>query len=123
MNIKEIAFVCYAVHDFKKGRKFYEEVLGLKPTSVFEKDGMGFAEYDLGNGGALAIGSGAPHFKPGLGGGTVAFEVADFDKEVASLKKHKVKFIFGPENTGVCHMLLIQDPDGNQIMIHKRKNA
>jgi predicted enzyme related to lactoylglutathione lyase len=120
MNIKEIAFVCYAVTDFKKGRKFYEETLGLKPTSVFEKDGMGFAEYDLGNG-ALAIGSGAPHFKPGLGGATVAFEVADFDKAIQRLKESKVKFTMEAHNTGVCHMALVNDPDGNQIMIHKRK--
>ena len=34
LKITEIAFSCYAVTNMARARKFYEEVLGLKPTTV-----------------------------------------------------------------------------------------
>ncbi len=120
MNITEIAYTAYAVTDLKKGRAFYEGVLCLKPASVFEKDGMGFIEYEIGPH-VLAIGAGAPLMKPGATGGTVAFEVADFDVAVKKLKESGAKFVMEPHNAGPCNMVLIEDPDGNRIMIHKRK--
>ena len=53
--------------DFARARAFYEGVLGLKATSVWEgKDesfGNAFIEYDIGPD-TLAIGKGAPSFKP-----------------------------------------------------------
>jgi len=36
LKVIEIAFSCYAVTDFARARKFYEGVLGLKPTLVTE---------------------------------------------------------------------------------------
>ena len=33
INVKEVAFSCYAVTDMDRARKFYEGVLGLKPTT------------------------------------------------------------------------------------------
>lgn len=121
MKIKEIAFVCYAVSNLPKGRNFYEKVLGLVPDSVFEQGDMGFVEYQIGAT-TLAIGSGAPNFKPGAEGPTVAFEVDDFEAAIKSLKAAKVKFILEGQDTTVCHMALVEDPDGNIIMIHKRKD-
>ena len=34
LKVTEIAFSCYAVTDMARARKFYEEVLGLKPTMI-----------------------------------------------------------------------------------------
>jgi predicted enzyme related to lactoylglutathione lyase len=120
MKPLEIAFVCYAVTDLKRARGFYEKVLNLKPGSVWEGENMGFVEYELGPH-TLAIGSGSEHFKPGTQGATAALEVADFHEAVASLKGANVKIVMEPHESPVCFMALIQDPDGNQIMIHKRK--
>lgn len=120
IKIKEIAFTSYAVSNLKRSRAFYEKILGLKPGSVWEGKGMGFIEYYIGAH-TLAIGKGAPSFKPGPTGATVAFEVENFDVSVKELKKNKVKFVLEPQDTGVCHMALISDPDKNLIMIHKRK--
>ena len=117
-----MAFVSYAVDDLKRARKFYEEILLLKPTSVWEGEGMGFIEYDLGAS-TLAIGKGAPNFKVGKQGATVALEVPDFDATIAGLKKHKINFITEPHETSVCFMSIIEDSEGNQLMIHKRKNS
>lgn len=118
--IKEIAYVTYAVVNVPKARNFYEKILGLKPSSVWEGEGMLFVEYEIGPH-TLAIGKGADNFKPGLTGATVALEVDDFDKMIKKLKKHKIKFLLKPHETSMCHMAIIKDPDGNQLMMHKRK--
>lgn len=120
MKINEIAFVSYAVENIKRARNFYERVLGLKPTSVFEGEGMAFIEYSFGAH-TLAIGKGAPEFSPGKTGATAALEVEDFDAAIMSLRKHGISFIMEPHETPVCFMALIPDTEGNQIMIHKRK--
>ena len=70
----------------------------------------------------LAIGLGAPNFKPGKTGATVALEVdGDFDAAVKELKDKKVKLLMEPYDGKICNMVLIEDPDGNQVMIHRRK--
>lgn len=120
MDVKEIAFVCYAVDDLEKGREFYEKVLNLKPVSVWVNEGKGMIEYEFGPY-TLAIGCGAPQFVSGKAGATAALEVGDFAKAVASLKEAAVKFLMEPQDTSVCMMALIEDPFGNQIMIHQRK--
>lgn len=125
MKIKEIAFSGYTVTDVKRARKFYEGILGLKPHSVFEKDDMAFIEYWIGVNGehTLVIGAGAPNFKAGPQGAVVTLEVDDFAKAIKELKKAKVEFVMEAQDTGVCHMALINDPDGNRLMIHKRKSV
>jgi predicted enzyme related to lactoylglutathione lyase len=120
MNIIDIAFSAYTVTDVKRARAFYEGVLGLKPTSIFEKDTMAFIEYEVGAS-TLVIGAGAPNSNPGPNGAVVTLEVADFDSAVADLRKAGAKFVMEPQDTGVCHMTLIADPDGNYLMIHKKK--
>lgn len=124
MKIREIAFTAYAVTDGKRARAFYEGVLGLVPSSVYEGNGMLFIEYWIGKDeDVLVIGAGAPAFKPGKTGATVALEVEDFDKAVSELKAASTKFLMEPQDTGACHMALVEDPDGNQLMIHKRKQG
>ncbi|PTY02672.1 glyoxalase [Opitutaceae bacterium EW11] len=118
----EIAFTVLPVTNISNGRRFYENVLGLKATNVFEKGDMGFVEYDIGAG-TLAIGCGAPLFRPSKDGGAVALEVEDFDAAIAALKAAKCDFALEPGATPVCRMATIRDPDGNYIMIHKRKGA
>jgi len=120
MKINEIAFTVLPVLDLRKSRPFYEQVLGLKPTMVYEKDGMGLIEYDIGAG-TLAIGCGAPILKPSKDGGAVALEVENFDAAIATLKEHGVPFKVENRETPVCHMAIVTDPDGNHLIIHKRK--
>lgn len=121
MKFKEFSFVSYPVNDVPKARAFYEGVLGLKPTSVWEGEDSAFIEYEIGPD-TLAIGKGAEHFKPGKTGGTVALEIdGDFDAALKELKDKKVKFIMEKYDGPVCTMILVEDPDGNQLMIHRRK--
>ena len=40
---------------------------------------------------------------------------------IKELQKKNVKFLMEKYDGAVCTMILIEDPDGNQLMIHKRK--
>jgi predicted enzyme related to lactoylglutathione lyase len=120
MKVKEIGFVTYAITDVKRAKDFYEGVLGLTPATAWESDEMAFIEYEIGPH-TLAIGKGAENFKPGKTGATVALEVEDFEAAVAKVKEAGVKILMEPKEWPSCHMAVIEDPDGNQIMIHHRK--
>jgi predicted enzyme related to lactoylglutathione lyase len=115
--ISEIAFVGVPVTDLKRSRSFYEDVLGLKTTMVGA--GGSWIEYDIGAG-TFAIGA-YPQWKPSADGTMVAFEVDDLDAEMSRLKSRGVTPVMDTFDTPVCRCAIISDPDGNKIMIHKRK--
>jgi predicted enzyme related to lactoylglutathione lyase len=115
--IKEIAFVGVPVTDIKRSRQFYEDVLGLKTT--LESGAGNWIEYDIGAA-TFAIGS-YPQWKPSADGTMVAFEVDDLDAEVARLKSRGATIAMDTFDTPVCRCAIISDPDGNNIMMHKRK--
>lgn len=120
MKIIEIAFSSYAVTDMSRARAFYEGVLGLKVTMETNMGGQGhWIEYDIGSG-TLGIGQ-TPGWKPSREGCTVALEVENFDAAVAELKSAQTPFRLEPMETPVCHMAIVDDPDGNPLIIHKRK--
>jgi len=121
MKINEIAFTGYPVTDMKRARRFYEDVLKLKPSHIFGDETKGWVEYDIGAG-TLAIGNGAPQWKPNAGGGCVALEVDDFDAALKALDDLKVAHRPAIE-TPVCRMVILADPDGNSLILHKRKNG
>lgn len=120
MKILEIAFSAYAVTDVARARAFYEGVLGLTVTMETNMGEQGhWIEYDIGAG-TLAIGR-TGGWKPSSDGCCVALEVEDFDASIAELKSANIYFKFEPMETPVCHMAIVHDPDGNPLIIHKRK--
>ena len=38
----------------------------------------------------------------------------------AELEAAGVEFSMGTFDTGVCHMALFEDPDGNRLLLHRR---
>jgi predicted enzyme related to lactoylglutathione lyase len=122
MKVNEIAFVGYPVTDLKRARGFYEGTLGLKTSVVFGDEQKAWVEYDIGPG-TLAISNFAPDWKPAPSGGSAALEVGDFQEAVDHLKRSGAKFTVEPMETPACHMAVVADPDGNSIIIHRRKNA
>jgi catechol 2,3-dioxygenase-like lactoylglutathione lyase family enzyme len=120
IKIKEIGFTVYAVTDMAKARDFYENKIGLSPSADFDgSKNPSWVEYNIGPG-TFAIGS-SPDWKPSSDGATVAFEVDDFDQAVADLKEKKVTFLMEAADWPTCHMAVVNDPDGNKVLIHKRK--
>jgi len=146
MITNEVAFVAIAVSDKERARKFYQETLELKPART-QMDG-GWVEYDLGpitigvgchpawqpsrDGTTIAfevedidaaIGVGChPAWQPSRDGTTIAFEVEDIDAAIDELKGRGVSFDIEKTETPVCWMAQFRDPDGNKLVIHKRKN-
>jgi predicted enzyme related to lactoylglutathione lyase len=121
MKFTSFSFVSYPITDVAKARAFYEGVLGLKATSEWVGEGSAFIEYNIGPD-TLAIGMGAPNFAPGKTGATVALELdGNFDEAIKELKSKNIKILMDTYDGPVCTMVLIEDPDGNQIMIHRRK--
>ena len=115
--IKEVAFVVVAVSDIKRAKKFYEETLELKVESAPE--GFPWVEFDVG-GVTIAIGQ-HENWNPSRDGTTIAFEADDIDAAIAKLKERGVEFEMDKIETPVCFMAQFRDPDGNKLLIHKRK--
>jgi predicted enzyme related to lactoylglutathione lyase len=118
MKINSIAFIGVPVTDLKRARSFYEEVLGLKVSD--EMMGGKWIECSLGNN-TLAIANVGEQWAPSDQGTSAALEVEDFDEAIHRLKDRHVRFAAEPFETPCCHMAVIQDPDGNKLIIHKLK--
>ena len=121
MKITEIAFFAYAVTDMKKARQFYEGVLNLKPNSEYDGSGnANWVEYDIGSA-TMGIGCAPGMWDPSPKGASAALEVADFDEALATVKSNNIPIVMGPHEFPSCRMIVIADPDGNRITLHKRK--
>jgi predicted enzyme related to lactoylglutathione lyase len=118
MKIKEIGFVGIPVTDVARARKFYEGVLGLQKSGEF-MDGQ-WIEYGVGKD-TLAIANTDTDWRPSDQGTSAALEVEDFEAAIQKLKSASVHFAAEPFKTPVCHVAVVQDPDGNKLMIHKLK--
>jgi len=122
IQVKDIAFTGTPVTDIKKARAFYEGVLGLVPSHIFEQGNYCWIEYDIGPGkNTLALANGNPQWTPSPQGTTLGLEVADFDAALAHLRANNVAITGGTFDTPVCRMAIIADPDGNTLCIHQKK--
>ena len=118
MKIKEIGFVAIPVTDMTRARSFYEEVLGLKSSE--EMMSGKWIEYGIGED-TLAIANVGEAWVPSDQGTAAAFKVENFDEAIKRLKDQHVPFAAEPFETPCCHMAVVQDPDGNKLIIHKLK--
>jgi hypothetical protein len=57
---------------------------------------------------------------PGAKEAIIGLETSDLDEFVARLKHQSVKFVLDTLATPVCRMAVVEDPDGNHLIIHKR---
>ena len=121
MIVERTDFISVPVTDMERAKRFYGETLGLPEVAHPEQ---GFPEYQLGENVSLYllqmenIGQTftAPH------SGSVALRVADVHEAQKELEAKGITFEFdeSPFDTGVCHMAIFKDPDGNQLMLHRR---
>ena len=52
--------------------------------------------------------------------GHIALHVDDVAAARAALEEKGIEFMGDTFDTGVCHMALFADPDGNALMLHHR---
>src|SRR5260370_29003460 len=95
MHVTEIAFSVYPVTDLKRARAFYEGTLGLKPGMVYEGEGVGWIEYEIGPG-VVAIGAGSENFKPSSNGGSLCFAIGEFSSAVPGTKNPRPNVFIEP---------------------------
>jgi catechol 2,3-dioxygenase-like lactoylglutathione lyase family enzyme len=114
--VEHVDFVSLLTQDIPRAKQFYGEVLGLE----IETEGSDDMEFHLGQV-TLDIfnpaSQGQP-FAPSLGG--LALRVPDVAAARAALEAKGVQFEGETIDTGVCHMAFFHDPDGNQLMLHRR---
>ena len=118
MKAKKIAFTGIPVTDVKRARAFYEGTLGLKASSEFNR-GV-WIEYQIGPD-TLAIGSVGDQWKPSPDDTSVTIEMEDFEDALQTLEKANAPVLAEKIESPTCRMAIVQDPDGNKIIIHKLK--
>ena len=120
MIVERTDFIAVPVTDMERSKRFYGETLGLQPVGHAED--QGFPEYQLGENVSLyllsleSIGSAfrAPH------DAGFALRVPDVQEARQELEAKGVVFNGETFDSGVCHMAFFADPDGNQMLLHRR---
>ncbi|CAN5164079.1 hypothetical protein BH18ACT12_BH18ACT12_10010 [soil metagenome] len=113
MQIEQVDFVSVPTRDTARSVAWYRDVLGLRaseytegeveaPNVTFsfwvpEEDGIPFAPNESG----------------------VALRVSDVHAAVEEVKATGAEVI-GIDDSGVCHMGFVKDPDGNVLILHNR---
>jgi predicted enzyme related to lactoylglutathione lyase len=121
MKVKGIDFVLLHVSDFKRSVHFYEHTLGLKKTKEFKNM---WVEFDAGNV-TLAIGvyNNAAKPKKIKNNASVALSVENVERAVEVLKRKGVTVVQPVKERGVCFVAMVEDPDGNKLILHRRKDG
>ena len=119
MKIKTIDFVLLKVSDLKRASQFYQGILGLKQIEY--REDWDWAEFNIG-GRTLTLFSGYPEGRDDRVSPAVALAVDNVHAAFAELKEKEVKVFGEVEETTTCWMAWFADPDGNVLMLHKRKD-
>lgn len=116
---RRVAFTMYPILDVERARDFYENKLGLTLGSHGSQGDKWWVEYDLPEGGCIALSNFGDERPSASSGGTIALEVRDLDSTIADLKAKDVVFrsdvIRGPR----CRMAVCLDSEGNALLLHQ----
>jgi len=113
-----VDFVGLPTHDLEAAVDFYGNTLGLH-RSVYLKE-RNFSEFETGNLTLSIYNPEAMGLEHNTNGNAVALHVDDVAAARAALEARGVQFAAETLDTGVCHMALFADPDGNALMLHHR---
>lgn len=113
-----VDFVALSTQDLTRAVDFYEKKLGL-PRSVYLEE-RNYAEFETGNLTLSVIDAGKMGMEHSVRGHELALHVDDVAAARATLEARGVEFRGDTFDTGVCHMALFNDPDGNPLMLHHR---
>jgi catechol 2,3-dioxygenase-like lactoylglutathione lyase family enzyme len=113
IGVEQVDFVTVPTRDVSRAVAFYRDVLGLTESEFSE------GEVEASN---VTLGFWNPEddgleFEPSRAG--IALRVADVGAACAELVAGGGE-LAGIEDTGVCHMGFVKDPDGNVLILHRR---
>jgi predicted enzyme related to lactoylglutathione lyase len=118
MNVTGVDFITVPTKDYEAADRFYGEVLGLERSKQWGS--MPAREFESGNLTIAVMQSDAfgqefaPHTHP------IALHVDDVEAARSELEEHGIQFVADTIDSGVCHMAIFADPDGNMLMLHHR---
>ena len=113
--IRSLDFVAVPSTDAARSRAFYVDTLGLRADDRAQFE-FWVGETCFGIWEPAAMGM---PFAP-LTAGHIAFHVDDVAAARTALEDQGIEFAGDTLDTGVCHMALFTDPDGNGLMLHNR---
>ncbi|MGH2913119.1 MAG: VOC family protein [Solirubrobacteraceae bacterium] len=116
--IEGVDFVAVSTKDLPKAVDFYENVLGLE-RSVYLQE-RNYAEFEIGNLTLSVLDAEKMGMTHSVRGHEIALHVDDIKTARTTLEGRGVEFRGDTFDTGVCHMALFADPDGNPLMLHHR---
>ena len=118
MNVTGVDFITVPTTNFERADQFYGDVLGLERSKQWGS--MPAREYETGSLTIAVMQSDAfgvefqPHSHP------IALHVDDVAAAREELESKGVEFAADTMDSGVCHMAIFHDPDGNALMLHHR---
>ena len=113
MQVEQVDFVSVPTRDLERAVAFYREVLGL-PESEFSEGELETPNVTLSFWSPEADGE---QFQANTAG--IGLRVADVEAAVEEFRAAGGEVI-GIEDSGVCHMGFVKDPDGNVLILHRR---
>ena len=118
MIVERTDFISVPVTDMERAKRFYGETLGIP----FATDDSSFPEFQLGENVSLYLIKMENIEQQFTGPHTahIALRVPDVAEARRELEERGVEFESETFDTGVCHMAIFKDPDGNALMLHRR---
>jgi len=116
--VSGVDFVSVPTRDLAAAMTFYGETLGL-PRSMY-MEGKPFAEFETGSLTLSVIEPDRMGLEYAPNRNHIALHVDDVAATRSTLEARGVRFDRETLDTGVCHMALFSDPDGNALMLHHR---
>ena len=113
MQVEQVDFVTVPTRDVSRAVSFYRDVLGLSESDYSEGE-VETPNVTLGFWNPEAEGEAFVANTAGVG-----LRVADVAAAVDEVRAAGAEVI-GIEDTGVCHMGFVKDPDGNVLILHRR---
>jgi catechol 2,3-dioxygenase-like lactoylglutathione lyase family enzyme len=113
--MNKLDFVAVPSTDSDRTRAFYVDTLGLRPDDKANYE-FWIGETCFGIWEPARLGR---EFAPQKNG-HLAIQVDDVAATRAELEGKGIEFAGDTLDTGVCHMALFTDPDGNDLMLHHR---
>jgi catechol 2,3-dioxygenase-like lactoylglutathione lyase family enzyme len=111
-------FVTVFVKDFDAASGFYGDTLGLDRSAEYGR--IPGAEFETGNLTLQVMDSSAVGIEFAPSKHPIALHVDDVEATRSELEEKGIEFKGQTIDSGVCHMALFEDPDGNTLMLHHR---
>jgi predicted enzyme related to lactoylglutathione lyase len=118
IEVERADFVSVPVSDLARAAKFYGETLGLKRSRGSSER---WVEFETGNVSLALIPMemlGRDDFTPNIA--PIAIRVPDVAEARRKLEAAGVEFPIDTIDSGVCHIAVFHDPEGNALQLHRR---